>query len=340
MKNNLFYYATSELSQDAFICWLTSFALEEAKDELLKECANDVLRHFVPELSDKTFVLQNVERQVRNVDVLLTLCLGEDTYKVIIEDKTYTSEHDNQLLRYLDDIQKLYPAARIRGVYYKTGFQNDLFAVHAAGYTIIDRQTILCILKPYAEQTNNQILRDYYEYWSEFQKETEQYGTLPVGRWTWKQINGFYEHLDKQETLQNMGLWCGYGYVANQTGGFYGLWTGCEQYQICVNDVLFDLYLQLEVYEGNPSDLQLCLKFCAKEDNISKDRLRSCRDQMVYDENWNYKLAEFGFAKPKRLGSGRHMTIGVYQHSVADAEQIKAALIEGVKAYKRLLDTK
>ena len=31
MKNNLFNYATSELSQDAFICWLCSFALPDAR---------------------------------------------------------------------------------------------------------------------------------------------------------------------------------------------------------------------------------------------------------------------------------------------------------------------
>ena len=29
LKNNLFNYATSELSQDAFLCWLASYALEE-----------------------------------------------------------------------------------------------------------------------------------------------------------------------------------------------------------------------------------------------------------------------------------------------------------------------
>lgn len=28
-SNNLFGYATNELSQDAFICWLLSFAMEE-----------------------------------------------------------------------------------------------------------------------------------------------------------------------------------------------------------------------------------------------------------------------------------------------------------------------
>ena len=37
LKNNLFEYATSELSQDAFICWLASYAHEEAeKDAALK----------------------------------------------------------------------------------------------------------------------------------------------------------------------------------------------------------------------------------------------------------------------------------------------------------------
>lgn len=36
LKNNLFEYATSELSQDAFICWLASYAHDEAeKDEAL-----------------------------------------------------------------------------------------------------------------------------------------------------------------------------------------------------------------------------------------------------------------------------------------------------------------
>lgn len=40
-SNNLFRYATSELSQDAFICWLVSFALRENEgvDKVLTQCA-------------------------------------------------------------------------------------------------------------------------------------------------------------------------------------------------------------------------------------------------------------------------------------------------------------
>lgn len=47
MDNNLFNYATSELSQDAFICWLLSFAKQESKDEKLKEVAQALIRKFI-----------------------------------------------------------------------------------------------------------------------------------------------------------------------------------------------------------------------------------------------------------------------------------------------------
>ena len=38
------------------------------------------------------------KKQYKSIDVLLTV---NDKYKIIIEDKTYTSEHDDQLNRYL-----------------------------------------------------------------------------------------------------------------------------------------------------------------------------------------------------------------------------------------------
>ena len=49
MQNNLFYYATKELSQDAFICWLCIFAIDDfrCKDEALSECARHILCKFI-----------------------------------------------------------------------------------------------------------------------------------------------------------------------------------------------------------------------------------------------------------------------------------------------------
>ena len=107
LKNNLFEYATSELSQDAFICWLASYAHENAeKDEALNECARKMLEMFVEDFKGKNFKLLNVERQVDNIDVLLTVDCEGVIYKIIVEDKTYTSEHNNQLERYKDNLKK------------------------------------------------------------------------------------------------------------------------------------------------------------------------------------------------------------------------------------------
>ena len=46
---------------------------------------------FVPELDINTIVIENVERQVNHIDVLLTVHDDRNRYKIIVEDKTFTS---------------------------------------------------------------------------------------------------------------------------------------------------------------------------------------------------------------------------------------------------------
>ena len=76
MKNNLFNYATSELSQDAFLCWLASYALEDA----LRSCAREMLELFVPEFNGRPFTLTDVERQVWHIDALLASDLSRGLF--------------------------------------------------------------------------------------------------------------------------------------------------------------------------------------------------------------------------------------------------------------------
>ena len=54
LKNNLFNYATKELSQDAFICWVSSYALDGAdnSDKELVNCA----KRFICELLKKELI--------------------------------------------------------------------------------------------------------------------------------------------------------------------------------------------------------------------------------------------------------------------------------------------
>jgi len=339
MKNNLFYYATSELSQDAFICWLCSFAFKDNSDPVLHNCAQQLLRLFVPELATADIALLDVERQVGRVDVLLTLSAGEKIYKVVVEDKTFTSEHDNQLLRYLEQIESAYPECVAKGVYYKTGFQCDLSTVIDAEYTIISREQMLSFMTPYASQTQNQIFLDYYRYWNSFQKDVEKYQSLPVSQWDWKQVNGFYDSLHASRYFEKHNLWMGYGYVANQTGGFHGLWFGANDCCVNINGIPFELFLQLETVTGNPSSAQLCLKFCAKEDIVDREALSHCRDQVVYDDNWNYTLKEYHFCKPRRLARGRHMTIGVYVCEINDHRELLNSFEAAIQDYNRLLSS-
>jgi hypothetical protein len=196
MINNLFNYATSELSQDAFICWLASFSLQESRSDIaLKKCADEMIGMFVPELKNQDFVLIDIKRQVQHVDVLLTVKSDKNIYKIIVEDKTHTREHDNQLKTYLTQIKKSFPESKVCGVYYKTGFQCNLSPVSEAGYTIVTRENMLALLKKYVSETNNQILHDYFNYWSDFQSESEKFRNVPLSEWEYRQINGFYDHL-------------------------------------------------------------------------------------------------------------------------------------------------
>lgn len=283
MKNNLFYYATSELSQDAFICWLASFALKEShSDPALKECAEKLIRMFVPELCNQKFILTNVERQFKHVDVLLTVEATHGIYKIIVEDKTYTSEHGNQLKDYLDSIKQAFPSSNVRGVYYKTGFQCNLSAVFDAGYVVITREQMLKLLSEYAPKTKNRIFLDYYEFWAEYQRETQLFHTLDVAEWNSKQVNGFYDFLNTTNYLTKRNFWMNYGYVPNKNGGFEGLWTGVNNHQFNINGISCELYLQLEATFHEETSLKLHLRISST--TTDKQALREARNQIIYDE--------------------------------------------------------
>lgn len=338
MKNNLFRYATSELSQDAFICWLASFALDDAKpDFALQECAKEMLTLFVPELKGHTFMLTNVERQVKHIDVLLTVISGNKEYKIAVEDKTYTSEHDNQLSRYLDSLRDAYPGCIARGVYYKTGFQSDLSQVKEAGYQIVTRERMLGVLSAYIGRTENQIFLDYYEWWNDYHQEALRYRTLPLSQWNPPQICAFYDDLQTSGFAEEREAWIGYGYVANRSGGFDGLWTGLYDNHLEIQGIQCTLYLQIEP-DLKERVFPICLKLEPQPASGQEASTKDIRNAVVYDENWQYRLTAFHFSKPKRFASGRHMTIGEYNASCENAVQFREILSAAFEDYRRLLD--
>ncbi len=339
LKNNLFYYAASELSQDAFICWLASFALEDAeKDTALNECAGKLLTLFVPELKERPFALKSVERQVKHIDVLLTVVSGDTKYKIAVEDKTYTSEHDNQLKRYLETLTHDYPECAARGAYYKTWFQSDMSQVREAGYQIITTAQILDLMSPFTNRTDNRIFLDYYERLYDLHQNAFRYKTLPVSQWDTSQTFAFYDDLQNSGFAEERDMWIGYGYVSNPKGGFEGLWMGSNN-NLIIKGVNCNLYLQIESRRDDNVKERVC-PICLKlqPENSRREDRNDVRNAVVFDNNGRYRLTEFNFEKPARLACGEYMTIGKYTASFENAAQLKEALSAAFEDYRRLRD--
>lgn len=150
MENNLFDFATSELSQDAFLCWCLNWY--NYREATLYPMAKDVLALLGVTVSkqDKKLI---IHRQFYKIDILVVL--PAQNLAVIIEDKTFTSEHDNQIDHYKKTLQAL-PAEerkepKIHTVFFKTGFHYDRDKATVADNKV-DGQAFLAVLEKYKKK--------------------------------------------------------------------------------------------------------------------------------------------------------------------------------------------
>lgn len=162
-SNNIFKFATKELSQDAFICWCVNWI--NYPGEPLHQLAADILHLLGQEKIDGEIV---IKRQFKKADVIFVF--PEENRVIILEDKTFTSEHDDQIAKYKKDV---YEAAgelglsepEIRTVYFKTGFfydADELIRYYKKADVIIDGEAFLNVIKPYCG--HSEILDSYVEY--------------------------------------------------------------------------------------------------------------------------------------------------------------------------------
>lgn len=348
MENNLYTYATSELSQDAFICWLTSYAMANAKrDDGLKECAKAFLRECIiaskSTIPDDIIVTEAPIKQYASIDVLITV---NNIFKIIIEDKTFSQEHDDQLRRYETTVQTKFPDFTICKIYFKTGFQSDLSQVENAGYTVLNRKRIIELLEPYVGMIQNQIFLDYFEYLNTYEQMSLQFRYLPVKDWQEQQIYAFYDDCKRSDrTKSSMGhvLPCNYGYVSNPAGGFYALWIYDNQYRE-VMGATCELYLQIE-FIGQELLIRLKTSIAADDYENGVATPKDIRDKLTWRESapgkWDSLPKIFEFTKTTRLGNGKSMTLGTFNRqitSMADADEVLTDAIDHYYEYLEELD--
>ena len=109
VKHNLFAFATSELSQDAFFCWALD-CLNRDEDSPLYGLGRSFWALLSGRKNDALPKIKGVviRRQFKHMDVLaLVVYSNRRVDALVIEDKVYTSEHDDQIQKYLTELGNL-----------------------------------------------------------------------------------------------------------------------------------------------------------------------------------------------------------------------------------------
>lgn len=122
-RPNLFYHATKELSQDAFLCYVFSYFNEEYRNSYPKEY--EFSNFFIKEIFKRLNIniepkKLEIKRQHLNIDILLIV---NNSIYIIIEDKIHATEGDKQIESYVEKVSNEYKTTEknIYSLYYKTG---------------------------------------------------------------------------------------------------------------------------------------------------------------------------------------------------------------------------
>lgn len=282
---NLFDYATSELSQDALICWLLKWSESKYKihDPELYKCAN----HFLCSILDKPtgYKVDKIEikRQKNNIDILAII---NDDLMLVIEDKVFTSEHSGQLTRYKTYAKKYSESKgyNLYLVYFKMLEQGSYDTVLNSGFNLYQRKQMLLVLSEYAsrnpESRRNNILTDYYQYLSEIEKKVQSFNNQSFENWDEYSWIGFYSHLQKYLRKSN------WRYIPNQSGGFLGFYWYFISFKF--TDTTSQIYLQLE-------EDRLVIKLSV-DDSTLRRKIRDVVQQHLLDtaKALNIKVLKFG----------------------------------------------
>lgn len=315
MKPNLFHYATSELSQDAFLCWLLSWAKPECSElqEDLHQVGIDLLSLIYRKtdlvMPDKLTSLI-VKRQSANIDIL---CVINGETAILIEDKVGTKQHSNQLAIYKEHVitQLGFAPEKVALIYLQTGDQSDYGEVIKQGYQALSRAELLAVLESKTAKIARQrsdILDCFSLHLRQVENDVQSFLILPIAKWTWNSWKGFYSHI---QTALGQGNW---DYVSNANGGFLGFWWHFTGDEIC------EVYLQME-------QEKFCFKIVPPAD----------LDRYNVGNEWSSKIIKQSenqgicVTRPPRIRSGNYMTVAVM------AEEFRKVDADGILDLKATL---
>lgn len=237
---NLFEFATKELSQDAFLRWF----LESWEDQ-------DIHPHVIRFLEKATGLsgldtrLTSVKTtaQAAHIDILCDFALGDEKHLLVIEDKTMSRDHNDQLNRYTKEIEGWkewkHTQGKVHLLYYKTSFlgeeeRNSVTSAKGclgAKWVIWGLDEITEFFAGIENETSSQILKQYAEHVMGIKKDLTETSTLPISEWTFSNWKGYFNTLLQESIAKYLNERYGEQYL-NRTylWGYQGRYVSINHY--------------------------------------------------------------------------------------------------------------
>ena len=259
-----------------------------------------------------------ISRQFDKIDILVTV---NEKVAVIIEDKTQTQQHSDQLRRYLEKLRSGPKLDSIVTIYLQTGDQCDYDMVEKDGYVLLHRRQLIDIFEPHIDRVTSDILRDFYAHLVKVEGNVESYRNVPYQEW-----NGHSPWIGFFKFLHNEFSDTGWGYVSNPKGGFMGFWWKPIEVE------MGKLYPLLE--KG-----RLKIKLTMKEPAGGEELAKKLSERLVRKSSSN----ELEFVRPQSMRRASNMTIAVLRESyvVADEDGIldTDSTIQLLRKVKKVVDS-
>ena len=304
---NLFDYATKELSQDAVICWLIQWAA--CKDDPgLQRLGRDFVERLLNHKSEAELIHlgdvteAKVARQDHRIDVLARI---NGKHVLLIEDKTDSQPHSDQLKRYRDAVLRgetslgAVEARDLHAIYFKTGnysMASERQIEADSPYRVFGRQDFLAVLERYSG--SNAIATDYSRRLRHLERLSQgfRHWRSDDEHQGWAAYEGLFRELEERLfSGAKRSQWWGWGYVPNASGGFMGFWWRPQG-----------------LPPDSPAYLQLELdKLCFK---VGAEGGASAEKQEELKRDWNARITSQHEAavRPRVLRRGSSMTVAVW----------------------------
>jgi hypothetical protein len=254
---NIFDYATSELSQDAALCYFMAYAApqygtgpyvrEHAFSRALLRKMFEICGKEFPEEFEEFDVTKQYSINGKYLDILVRI---NDIY-IAIEDKRQAQDHSGQLLIYSEIHQSLgIPADDVLLMYIQTGNQASTRNLEEANFKLMSRNTLLSLFETEVGQSarkNSKIHNDFYLHFRAHEEQYQGFAATDVTQWKTPAQIGFVEALIEK----NHGQWV----AAGGGGGDFRAYRGPA-----VQIGMASAYLQVEVSNNNEQP-QIHLRF-------------------------------------------------------------------------------